>query len=53
MEEDISRYTTLAYRSPEMIDLYSGHEIGFKSDIWALGCLLYKICFFEGTFFYF
>uniref|UniRef100_U5EMV2 Putative ap2-associated protein kinase 1 n=1 Tax=Corethrella appendiculata TaxID=1370023 RepID=U5EMV2_9DIPT len=46
VEEEIQKYTTLSYRAPEMIDLYSGQNITVKSDIWALGCLLYKICFF-------
>lgn len=46
VEDEIKRYTTLSYRSPEMVDMYSGHPITTKSDIWALGCLLYKLCFF-------
>ncbi|XP_067125876.1 AP2-associated protein kinase 1-like isoform X2 [Centruroides vittatus] len=46
IEEEIRRYTTISYRSPEMVDLYSGHPITTKADIWALGCLLYKLCFF-------
>ncbi|XP_049819668.1 AP2-associated protein kinase 1 isoform X2 [Aethina tumida] len=46
VEEEIKRYTTLSYRSPEMVDLYSGKVITTKADIWALGCLLYKLCFF-------
>ncbi|XP_042232422.1 uncharacterized protein LOC121873162 [Homarus americanus] len=46
VEEEIQRYTTLAYRAPEMIDLYLGRPITTKSDIWALGCMLYKLCFF-------
>lgn len=46
MEEEIKKYTTLSYRSPEMVDLYSGKAISTKSDIWAMGCLLYKLCFF-------
>ena len=29
-----------------MVDLYSGKSITTKADIWALGCLLYKLCFF-------
>lgn len=45
-EEEITRYTTISYRSPEMVNLYSGHTITTKADIWALGCLLYKLCFF-------
>ena len=31
------------FRSPEMVDLYSGLHITTKADIWALGCLLYKV----------
>lgn len=29
-----------------MVDLYMGKTITTKADIWALGCLLYKLCFF-------
>ena len=47
VEEEIKRYTTLSYRAPEMIDLYSGQALTAKTDIWALGCMLYKICFFS------
>jgi AP2-associated kinase len=45
LEEDIQRYTTLSYRAPEMIDLYSRLPITLKTDIWALGCLLYKLMY--------
>ncbi|KAL3193457.1 hypothetical protein MRX96_016817 [Rhipicephalus microplus] len=47
VEEEILKYTTLAYRAPEMVELYSGRLITTKADIWALGCLLYKLCFFS------
>ncbi|XP_047678967.1 AP2-associated protein kinase 1 isoform X4 [Tachysurus fulvidraco] len=46
IEEEIKKYTTLSYRAPEMVNLYSGKVISTKADIWALGCLLYKLCFF-------
>ena len=67
-DDDIKKYTTLSYRAPEMVDLYSGLSITTKADIWvnwtfrrllydvgvhfrsplqALGCLLYKLCFFS------
>ena len=67
VDDDIKKYTTLSYRAPEMVDLYSGLSITTKADIWvgrairylynyiynfhspfqALGCLLYKLCFFS------
>ncbi|CAF1671565.1 unnamed protein product, partial [Adineta ricciae] len=45
LEEEIQRYTTLSYRAPEMIDLYSRLPITLKADIWAMGCLLYKLMY--------
>jgi AP2-associated kinase len=45
LEEEIQRYTTLSYRAPEMIDLYSRLPITLKVDIWAMGCLLYKLMY--------
>ncbi|XP_037548085.1 AP2-associated protein kinase 1 [Nematolebias whitei] len=46
VEEEIKKYTTLSYRSPEMVNLYNNKIITTKADVWALGCLLYKLCFF-------
>jgi AP2-associated kinase len=43
--EDIERYTTMCYRSPEMVDLYMDRPIDEKLDVWALGILLYKLAF--------
>eukprot|EP01111_Echinosteliopsis_oligospora_P012227 TRINITY_DN4162_c0_g1_i1.p1 TRINITY_DN4162_c0_g1~~TRINITY_DN4162_c0_g1_i1.p1 ORF type:complete len:743 (+),score=247.57 TRINITY_DN4162_c0_g1_i1:123-2351(+) len=49
-EEDINRNTTMMYRSPEMVDLYSRKPINEKVDIWALGCLLYKMAYMKDAF---
>jgi serine/threonine protein kinase len=43
--EDIERNTTQNYRSPEMIDLHSRVPVGTPSDVWALGCTLYKLIY--------
>ncbi|GIQ81212.1 hypothetical protein KIPB_002135, partial [Kipferlia bialata] len=46
----ISHNTTPAYRAPEMADLYSGQDISCKTDVWALGVLLYKMMYFKAPF---
>lgn len=50
LSHDILYQTTPQYRSPEMIDLYRGFPIDEKSDIWALGCFLYKLCYYTTPF---
>lgn len=51
VEEDIIRkHTTPAYRAPEMWDLYRRDIICEKVDIWALGCLLYRMAYFKSAF---
>jgi serine/threonine protein kinase len=36
--------------SPEMVDLYSNDPVDERVDVWALGCLLYTLCFFVHPF---
>uniref|UniRef100_A0A453KJP5 Protein kinase domain-containing protein n=1 Tax=Aegilops tauschii subsp. strangulata TaxID=200361 RepID=A0A453KJP5_AEGTS len=51
IEEDVIRkHTTPAYRAPEMWDLYRREVISEKVDIWALGCLMYRICYLKSAF---
>ncbi|KAI3498573.1 hypothetical protein L1887_34349 [Cichorium endivia] len=49
-EDNIRKHTTPAYRSPEMWDLLMREVISEKVDIWALGCLLFRICYFKSAF---
>lgn len=49
-EDNIRKHTTPAYRAPEMWDLYRREVISEKVDIWALGCLLYRICYLKSAF---
>jgi len=44
-EEIIAKECTPAYRAPEMVDLYIRDILTEKTDIWALGCIFYAICF--------
>uniref|UniRef100_A0A336MIR6 CSON002152 protein n=1 Tax=Culicoides sonorensis TaxID=179676 RepID=A0A336MIR6_CULSO len=41
----IHKFTTPMYRAPEQLETWNNHPIGPKSDIWALGCILYCLCF--------
>ncbi|KAF8512847.1 hypothetical protein BU17DRAFT_53814 [Hysterangium stoloniferum] len=50
LEADINRHTTLQYRAPEMVDVYGRRPIDEKSDVWALGVLLYKLCYYTTPF---
>lgn len=50
VKDDIMQNTTPQYRAPEMICLTKGFAIDDKSDIWALGCFLYKLCYYTTPF---
>jgi cyclin G-associated kinase len=45
IEDEIAKQTTPMYRAPEMLDLYSNEPIDVRADIWAMGCVLYLLCF--------
>ncbi|EHN00493.1 Ark1p [Saccharomyces cerevisiae x Saccharomyces kudriavzevii VIN7] len=50
VQQDIFKNTTAQYRSPEMVDIFRGLPIDEKSDIWALGIFLYKLCYYTTPF---
>ncbi|WFD18334.1 non-specific serine/threonine protein kinase [Malassezia caprae] len=50
LELDLQQHTTMPYRAPEMIDLRQHVPITEKADIWALGVLLYKLCYYTTPF---
>lgn len=38
------------YRAPEMCDLYMRSVLTEKTDVWALGCIFYALCFLKHPF---
>lgn len=50
LKDDIMQHTTPQYRAPEMIDLSKGFPIDDKSDVWALGVFMYKLCYYTTPF---
>lgn len=48
--DDIQKNTTPTHRAPEMCDLFRRDKIDTKADVWALGCVLFKLCTFEDAF---
>ncbi|KAJ1357311.1 hypothetical protein KIN20_015437 [Parelaphostrongylus tenuis] len=45
LEEEMQRHTTPMYRAPEILDTYQNFVVGPQQDIWALGCVLYYLCY--------
>lgn len=50
LEEEMARHTTPMYRPPEMVDTWSNHAITVASDVWALGCIIYTLCYMKHPF---
>jgi cyclin G-associated kinase len=45
LEEEMQKHTTPMYRAPEILDTYQNYPIGPSQDIWALGCILFYLCY--------
>ena len=45
LEELLQKFTTPMYRAPEQLDLWNNYQIGVKTDVWALGCILFCLCY--------
>lgn len=45
LEELLQKFTTPMYRAPEQLDTWNNHPIGVKTDVWALGCILFCMCY--------
>uniref|UniRef100_T1JLE5 Auxilin n=1 Tax=Strigamia maritima TaxID=126957 RepID=T1JLE5_STRMM len=50
VEDEMAKNTTPMYRAPEMLDTYNNFVINEAVDIWALGCILFMLCFMEHPF---
>lgn len=49
LHNDIMHYTTPQYRAPEMVSV-GQFPVDDKLDVWALGCFLYKLCYYTTPF---
>ncbi|KAB7505493.1 Cyclin-G-associated kinase [Armadillidium nasatum] len=50
LEEEMCAHTTPMYRAPEMLDTWNNYTINCQADIWALGCVLYYLCYLKHPF---
>lgn len=45
LEEFLQKFTTPMYRAPEQLDTWNNYPIGIATDVWALGCILFCLCY--------
>lgn len=50
MRDEAAENSTMPYRAPELFNCEIGTEIGLGVDIWALGCVLYALCYFSSPY---
>ncbi|KDO28533.1 NAK protein kinase [Saprolegnia parasitica CBS 223.65] len=44
-QETASIHSSMAYRAPELYDVATGAVLTSRTDVWAMGCLLYAMAF--------
>ncbi|KAJ2939561.1 hypothetical protein O0L34_g14270 [Tuta absoluta] len=50
LEETLAQFTTPMYRAPEMLDTWDNRRVDHAVDVWALGCVLYTLCYMRHPF---
>ncbi|KAJ1722064.1 Serine/threonine-protein kinase env7 [Coemansia erecta] len=45
IQDTAAEHSTMAYRAPELFDVQRGARLDARTDVWALGCLLYALAF--------
>ncbi|XP_057655522.1 cyclin-G-associated kinase [Diorhabda carinulata] len=50
LEEQMAKFTTPMYRAPEIVDTWNNYFVGTPVDVWALGCILYTLCYMRHPF---
>jgi serine/threonine kinase 16 len=50
VQEKAAMFTTASYRAPELFNTPSECVVGFESDVWSLGCLVYCLLYSRSPF---
>lgn len=50
VEDEMTKNTTPMYRAPEILETYNNYPINEAMDIWAMGCVLFLLCYREHPF---
>ncbi|KAJ2841575.1 Serine/threonine-protein kinase env7 [Coemansia brasiliensis] len=45
IQDDAAQRCTMPYRAPELFDVQRGAEFDTRTDVWALGCLLFALAY--------
>ena len=47
LQEEVDASTTLQYRAPEMCDLFQKLRVDERVDVWAVGCVVFYLCYWD------